>query len=568
MKTFVPISSDHIVGPVPWSNENLPPSAQTLPELLEYFAQIQPSHPALVSGSSHLDYQEFSSKARTFSAGLASIGARKGTRVAILAPNIEEWMVATFAALRFGSGVELFNTWVLAWDFEYLLEVSKAEILITVPKVRSTDLLGELKKIIPDFWERGEAKTGRAEKFPHLQEIIIIGDDFSETKPPLKAKSFDQVFELGRDKPVPDNYAEPKGTAYIMYTSGTTERPKAVPLKHREMIENGFAIGSRMGLTNKDRVWLNSPLFWSFGGANAAVATMSNGATLILHEIFTPKSTAQALADEKCTAAYLLPSAIAALVGEVAEEIRAIDSLRTGLTIGRPEEVKKAIVDLGITQMCNVYGSTEVYGNCCVTPHDMELEERLICQGPPLEGVSFRIVDQETNSVLPLNTPGELQVKGRMMSGYIGDVAATQSVITNDGWYRTGDTGILRDNGTFQFIARHSEMIKTSGINVSPLEVEGFLSTHSSVSEVVVVGALHPLRGEVPVAFVVTDKKSNISGEDLKQYCRDSIASFKVPWAVVLIDQLPKTTTGKIMRKVLIPDANKIVENLIADGKS
>jgi fatty-acyl-CoA synthase len=562
----VPISSDNIVGPIEWLPDNLPPKSQTLPELLEDMADLQPNSPALVSAEKRLTYKELADKAKVFAAGLQEIGVKPGTRIAILAPNIEEWVVSAFAALRFGTEVELFNTWALAWDLEYLLSASKAEILITVPKVRSTDILGELNKFMPEIWN-SNSNTISSEKYPNLKKLVIIGDDLGATELPSASINYEQVLELGSGKEAPMNLATGNGAAYVMYTSGTTERPKAVPLKHREMIENGFSIGSRMGLSNIDRVWLNSPLFWSFGGANAAIATMTHGACLVLQEIFTPKSAAKVLADENCTAAYLLPSAVLALANEVGEEIRAIESLRTGLTIGRPEEVRQAVVDLGITQICNVYGSTEVYGNCCVTPHDLPLEERLICQGPPLQGVELRVVDLETNEVLPINRSGELQVRGRVMAGYIGDPTATKSAITEDGWYKSGDTGLLRENGTFQFIARHSDMIKTSGINVSPLEVEGFIMSHDSVLEVVVVGAEHPSRGEVPVAFVVLKNDAQVEAKELQDFCKKGIASFKVPAIFEILDVLPKTTTGKTIRKSLVLQANELVKNNLKKEK-
>lgn len=562
----VPISSNYIVGPIQWLPNNLPPKSQTLPELLENMADLQPNSPALVSGDRYLTYGELSDKAKVFAAGLQEIGVKPGTRIAILAPNIEEWVVAAFASLRFGTEVELFNTWALAWDLEYLLSASKAEILITVPKVRSIDILGEINKFMPEIWE-SDSSTISSEKYPNLKKLIIIGDDLGTTKVPSAAINYEQVLELGAGKEAVKNLAVNTGAAYVMYTSGTTERPKAVPLKHREMIENGFSIGSRMGLSNIDRVWLNAPLFWSFGGANAAIATMTHGACLVLQEFFTPKSAAKVLADENCTAAYLLPSSVLALANEVGEEMRAIKSLRTGLTIGRPEEVRQAVIDLGITEICNVYGSTEVYGNCCVTPHDMPLEERLICQGPPLHGVELRVVNLETNEVLPINTSGELQVRGRVMAGYIGDQIATSAAMTEDGWYKSGDTGLLRENGTFQFIARHSDMIKTSGINVSPLEVEGFIMTHDDVLEVVVVGAEHPSRGEVPVAFVVLKNGARVEAKGLQDFCKQGIASFKVPAIFEILDVLPKTTTGKTIRKSLILQANELVQNNLKKEK-
>ena len=173
----------------------------------------------------------------------------------------------------------------------------------------------------------------------------------------------------------------------------------------------------------------------------------------------------------------------------------------------------------------------------------------------------------ETNEVLPINRSGELQVRGRVMAGYIGDPTATKSAITEDGWYKSGDTGLLRENGTFQFIARHSDMIKTSGINVSPLEVEGFIMSHDSVLEVVVVGAEHPSRGEVPVAFVVLKNDAQVEAKELQDFCKQGIASFKVPAIFEILDVLPKTTTGKTIRKSLVLQANELVKNNLKKEK-
>ncbi|TFD02996.1 long-chain fatty acid--CoA ligase [Cryobacterium sp. TMT1-2-2] len=555
---------DSIVGPIPWLENHLPPTCQTLPELLDFQASIHPDAPALVAGTTRLTYREFSDRVGRFAAVLQNLGITAESRVALLGTNTEEWLVAAFASLRLGVSLDTFNTWVLSWDLQQLMEASSTQLLIMVPSVRSTDMLGQLRQLVPEFWDSSPGEVMSAQ-FPDLTHLIVLGGDFAETPMPAGGQSFDDLITRAEDWPVPPNAAIGTEAALVMYTSGTTQRPKAVPLRHRHLIENGYAIGTRMGLTGEDRVWLSSPLFWSFGGANATMATLTHGACLVLQEHFSADEAATLLADERCTAAYLLPSLSLVLAEEVGERIRAIDSLRTGLVIGRPDEVKRVAVDLGIGEICNVYGSTEVYGNCCVTPHTMSLDERITTQGPPLQGVEVRVVDLQTGEVVPMGDDGELQIRGRVTEGYVDNAEATEAAITADGWYRTGDAGLIRPDGTVQFLSRHTDMIKTSGINVSPAEVEAFIESSPSVDEVAVVGAPHPGRGEVPIAFVVLHSGEKTTAEDIRSFCKGSIAGYKVPWAVKIVSELPHTPTGKMVRKDLIGSATAIVESLLVE---
>ncbi len=351
--------------------------------------------------------------------------------------------------------------------------------------------------------------------------------------------------------------AQPDQPAFVLYTSGSTSHPKAVPLCHRDLVVNGFHIGERMGVTAADRVWFGSPLFWSFGCANALVNALSHGACFVLQEEFAPAAAAATMAAEQVTVAYLLPAMVDALAGSVAAEVAAIGSLRTGATIGRPEEVARAVEDLGIGGMCNVYGATETYGNCCVTDHRTPVDVRLTTQGPPLPGVEVRVVD-EAGAVLPPGEPGELQVRGRVTPGYLGDDAATAAAFTPDGWYRTGDRMLVREDGAVSFVSRTTDMIKTSGINVSPAEVESFLAGHPDVVEVTVLGAAHPTREQVVVAFVVA-RSGDLTAADLITWSRARVAGYKVPWVAAVVDELPRTGTGKLARRTLQQAAADLV---------
>jgi fatty-acyl-CoA synthase len=246
----------------------------------------------------------------------------------------------------------------------------------------------------------------------------------------------------------------------------------------------------------------------------------------------------------------------------VCDEVRALGHLQKGVTIGRPDEILRVVEELGVLEVCNIYGSTEVYGNCCVTPHDADLNTRLTSQGPPLEGVEIRVVD-ETGSPVGVDMAGELQVRGRVMSGYLGQPQGDLAdVFTDDGWFRTGDQASIDERGYMHFGARTNDMIKTAGINVSPAEVEAFLSKHPCVAEVLVVGAPHPKRDQVVVAFVTTI--AEVSPEELRQFCKEGIADYKVPWEVVILAELPRTDTGKLTRKALIDIAAQRVNDSLS----
>lgn len=532
-----------------------PDPAQTLPELVRRCAEDSGDRLALVSGPRRFTYAELAAQVADVAAGLSAAGVRPKDQIGLLAPNIPEWVMAAFGALSCGARVDAFNTWVKAYDLDYLLTSSQVSTLVMVDRVRSTDLVGELLTLIPEM-DGAEPGQWRSERFPALRRVVVIGD-----RVPTGALPWSDIATPGEDALAPTGSASGDDCAFVVYTSGSTKNPKAVPLDHRNLIVNGFYIGERMGLTPDDRVWLASPLFWSYGCANALMATFTHRARLVLQERFEPAATAELMRREEVTAAYLLPAMSEALAATCAEKVRALESLRTGLTIGRPEEVERVALTLGVSGICNIYGATENYGNCCVTDHRMPLGQRLTTQGQPLPGVEIRIVDEATGQPLGPEVPGEAQIRGRLTKGYLGDDEANAKAFTKDGWYRSGDRMVLHANGTITFVDRATDMIKSSGINVSPAEVESFLTTHPEVVEAVVVGAPDPARGEVVVAFVVSTS-ADLCSDDLIAYCRERVASYKVPRIVTVVEELPRTGTGKIARRMLKDPAAALASQL------
>jgi fatty-acyl-CoA synthase len=405
------------------------------------------------------------------------------------------------------------------------------------------DCLAQLREIVPEAWEAPPGQW-RSARVPELRAIVVIGDDV-----PPGATSYGDWRGL---EPVVETAVVPDDdVAMVLFTSGSTARPKGVAVTHRHLIENGFEIGERQGLGPDDRLFLASPLFWAFGSSNALMAALTHGTTLVLPTQFEPSGTLDLIEGERCTAIYTLAVMTHALLAEPTFQPSRVASLRRGLTLGPPSEVRLVAEALGVEAICNIYGSTEVYGNCCVTPHDAPLEQRMQSSGPPLPGVELRIVDPETGSPLGPGEVGEIRIRGRVSPGYLDEAGGLTPIVDGDGYFATGDFGSVGEDGWLLFSGRMSEMIKTAGINVSPAEVEDFLLGHDDVAEAAVTGAPHPVRGEEVVAFVRLRPQAVVTADALREWCRSRMASYKVPARILVVDAFPTTTTGKLARREL-----------------
>lgn len=523
------------------------PMSRTLHDLLGEMGGRHRDRAAVIHSRGTTTYAELRQRAVRVSRALHGSGISRGDRVGLLMTNRLEWLEVLFGSSRQGVTLHAFNTWATAREIDHFLRESRCRILVMLAAHGSRNYLATVRDLVPEAWAAPPGEW-RSERYPGLRSIVVLCDGtapgVTDYESWVGSAPADQADEEGTGT----SLVSATDAAVILYTSGSTATPKAVPLLNHGMVENGFHIGERMRLTERDRVWLGSPLFWSFGCANALMATFTHGATLVLQEQFRAQEAIELISRERCTAAYLLPTLTRAILAEKTFDQARVATLRTGLTIGTADDVRLAAETMGVQGICNVYGATETYGNCCVTPTDMDLADRLVCQGPPLPGVDMRIVDQSSGNPVPSGAVGEIQVKGYVTPGYVGTKAPTAGVFTADGYYRTGDLGLLDDNGWLHYVARHSDMIKTAGINVSPAEVEDFLMNLDGVQHAVVVGSPDEARGEVVVAFVVPAAGQEISEQQLIEACRQGIAAYKVPTRIVITEELPTTPTGKLHR--------------------
>jgi fatty-acyl-CoA synthase len=340
----------------------------------------------------------------------------------------------------------------------------------------------------------------------------------------------------------------PSDVCYILYTSGSTATPKGVTLAHGGVIENGFNIGERQHLTPADRLWLAVPLFWSFGSANALPAILTHGGCAVLQESFEPGEALELLERERCSVYYGMANMARAMLEHPDRGRRRLDSMRTGLTIGLAEDIEMTMEAVGARELCNVYGSTETYGNCAVTDAHDPLAWRLHTQGLPLPGMDIRVADPETRRPLPAGEVGELCVAGHVTPGYFRAPELDAAAFDAEGYFHTGDLGLVGGDGRVRFRGRLKEMIKTGGINVAPLEVESVLLQHPGVKQAYVVGVPDRDKDEVVVAVLELHEAAPADAGAIVAFCRERLASYKVPTRLVFrkAEELPRTPTGKI----------------------
>jgi fatty-acyl-CoA synthase len=528
-----------------------PPRSRHLWSLLEEIRRARPHAPAIIWNRSVISFDQWANRASRLSAWLSfHAGGNKGA-VGLLMSNRPEWLFTYFGAARLGVPLVAISTWSTERELAYFLAHPDLRVLITMDRFRGLDYLDMLEHLVPEAWS-GPPGTWRSSRYPQLEAIVVLGGH-----PPPGAYSFDDVLQ----EPSPlatKGFPSQSKTAIVVYTSGSTSLPKAVPLEHSALIENGFNIGERMELQGEDRIWLAVPLFWSYGSVNALMAGLTHACAFVLEETFDPGEALDLFETESCTVAYTLPNMTRALTDHPSFTPARTRSLRTGLTIGHAREIRHAAAVLGATRICNVYGATETYGNACVTPADAALEERLVAQGPPLPGVSIRIVRPNGGSEQKPNHTGEIWVQGYVSPGYLRSSGEADR-ITPDGIFRSGDLGYLDEKGWLHFKGRRTEMIKSRGINVSPVEVEDCLLEFRGVQEAAVVGVPAGVDGESVVAFVVVDAEGvGPTEEQLRTYCREQLSAYKTPTRVVFVDDLPRTSTNKLSRQALTEQATSL----------
>ena len=525
------------------------PVSRTLGDLVDEMAARRPAAEAIVFRDELLDYAAIKTRVDAFARSLLAVGVQHGDRVALLVTNRPEWIICTLAAAKMGAIVAAISTFSTPRELAWSLEHCGAVAMITLDGFRGRRFLGALRDLCPEL---GGAQPGalKSSRLPSLRTVVAI-----DSQAPAGVFSLPEFLAWGAlvNPAANQRTVRPDDICYILYTSGSTAAPKGVTLAHGGVIANGFEIGERMHLSAADRVWLSVPLFWSFGSANALPAAFTHGSCIVLQESFDAGEALALIERERCSIYYGMPNMARALLEHPDHPDRRLGAMRTGLTIGPPVDIAMTIKALGAEELCNVYGSTETYGNCAVTDAYDPLSLRLDSQGLPLPGMTIRVLDLITRRPLPFCEIGQLAVGGRVTPGYFNAPELNAEAFDGDRYFLTGDLGSIERDGRIRFRGRLKEMIKTGGVNVAPLEVEQVLLQHPDVVQAYVVGVPDEAKGEIVAAAVELRVGAATDTGSIIAFCRERLASYKVPIQLAFrtAAQLPRTPTGKIHKPTL-----------------
>jgi fatty-acyl-CoA synthase len=424
-------------------------------------------------------------------------------------------------------------------ELRYALAKSGVSVLVAARSFRTTDYVAMIDEVMPEL--------------PQLQSVILLGEGTGRM-------TGWEDFLAGAEHRTADEVRKREATLdfddaiNIQYTSGTTGAPKGATLSHHNILNNGYFVGLGCGYTAADRICVPVPLYHCFGMVMGNLAAVTHGASVVYPETaFDPRATLDAVAAERCTSLYGVPTMFIAQLQHAEFQGFDLTSLRTGIMAGSPcpVEVMKQVIDrMHARDLTICYGMTETSPVSFQSLADDDLEHRTATVGAVHPHVECKIVDPDSRRTVERGQPGELCTRGySVMLGYWDDDPATHAAIDEARWMHTGDLAVMREDGYVNIIGRIKDMVIRGGENIYPREVEEFLYTHPAIADVQVIGVPDAKYGEELCAWVRLKEGLALTEEELKAYCRGQIATFKIPRYVRFCDGFPLTVTGKV-RKV------------------
>ena len=537
-------------------NTDKPLLTLTIGELFDDVAMRLPEHDALVSRHEELrlTYARLREEVDELALAFIGFGVQKGDRVGIWSPNNFGWVATQFASAKIGAILVNINPAYRVQELEYALNQSGVSLLITARQFKSSDYHSMLYELIPELRDQGNRPEVSSNRIPTLRKVVTLDNhanrgivswsDFIETN---RAKA--NLSELTQRAGALD-FRDPIN---IQYTSGTTGLPKGATLTHYSILNNGFFVGEGMKFTEKDRLCIPVPFYHCFGMVLGNLACITHGATMILpSDSFNAESVLTTVQEERCTALHGVPTMFIAELEHPKLDSFDLSSLRTGIMAGSPcpiEVMRKVISKMGIHDITICYGMTETSPVSFQTLIDDPLELRVTTVGKVLPHVEAKVIDPLTGSVVPHGSSGELCVRGYLvMREYWNNSDATREAVDNEKWMHTGDLAMMNADGYLNIVGRTKDMISRGGEKIFPKEVEDFLYTHPKVSDVQVIGVPSSKYGEVVMAWIKLKPGTIATADELREYCKDKIAYFKIPAYFKFTDVFPMTVTGKIQK--------------------
>jgi fatty-acyl-CoA synthase len=528
-------------------------SGDTIGECLAATAGRVPNGLALVSRHQgvRLTWHELADRTDALALGLIAVGIEPGDRVGIWSPTCVEWTLLQLAAARVGGILVNVNPAYRPGELAYALLQSGVRLLVTAPRFKTSEYLAMVSAVRPDLKD--------------LERVVVLGTERAAGADDLV---FEELVAAGRGVD-PDRVADRQAgldaddPINIQYTSGTTGNPKGATLTHHNVLNNARSIAELLGYTEADRVCIPVPLYHCFGMGIGSLGCLASGATMVYPaESFESDATLDAIAEERCTSVYGVPTMFIAMLESPRFGDLDLSSLRTGIMAGAPcpiEVMKRVVGEMHAEEMTIAYGMTETSPASTMTRRSDDLDRRTSTVGTPLPHVEVKIVDPATGATVPCGAPGELCTRGYLvMAGYWEDPEATRSAVDAAGWMHTGDLAVMDQDTYVNIVGRSKDMVIRGGENVYPREIEEVLFQHPAVASAQVIGVPDARLGEELMAWVALRDGEAVTDDELRSFCRERLSHFKVPRYWKVVSEFPMTVTGKVqkfkMREVAIEE--------------
>jgi len=480
-------------------------------------------------------WKEFAKEIEAFATGLQELGLRKGDRVGIWSPNRAEWLVTQFATARLGLVLVNINPAYRLAELEYALHVSGCRAVISAQEMKTSKYLEMLQTVRPQTLG--------------LEWIIRMGE--GRTPDML---NYADVLAKGRGGSIREAPLDCHDPINIQFTSGTTGSPKGATLTHHNVVNNARFIAQAMNFSEVDRLCIPVPLYHCFGMVLAVLACVSTGATMVFPgEMFDPGAVLTAVSEERCTALHGVPTMFIAELAHPDFRTFDLSSLRTGIMAGSPcpiETMRQVVSEMHMSEVTIAYGMTETSPVSFQSSTTDPLERRVTTVGRIQPRLEAKVIDKD-GQIVPRGATGELCVRGySVMRGYWDDPVRTAEVIM-DGWMHTGDLATIDDEGYCNIVGRAKDMLIRGGENVYPREIEEFLFRHPKVQSAQVFGVPDQKYGEEICAWIVLKPGSDCTEDEIREFCRNQIAHYKVPRYIRFVREMPMTVTGKAQKFVM-----------------
>jgi fatty-acyl-CoA synthase len=508
---------------------------ETIGHNLERTAARVPDSEALVSRhqGARFTWSEFDAAVNDLARGLLGLGLAKGDRLGVWSPNRYEWALVQYATAKTGVILVNVNPAYRTSELEYALRHSGCRALVAAPEFKSSNYRAMVEEV------RGA--------LPALEQVIFFDSPEWDAlaagkKGPNEEELRARMDELDFDDPI-----------NIQYTSGTTGNPKGATLSHHNILNNALILSGILAYTEADRVCVPVPLYHCFGMVMGNLACSLSGACIVYPEAaFEPLPTLEAVAEERCTSLYGVPTMFIAELDSPRFPELDLSSLRTGIMAGSPcpiEVMRRVGSEMGVDEMTIAFGMTETSPVSTMVRRDDTLEHRCGTVGEAMPHTEIKIADPDTDRTLPRGESGEFRTRGYpVMLGYWNDPERTSEAIDSAGWMHTGDLATMDEEGYVRIVGRIKDMIIRGGENLYPREIEEFLYGHPDVADIQVVGVPDERYGEELMAWIVPREGSEPSEDSIRDFCRGKIAHNKVPRYIRFVDEFPMTVTGKVQK--------------------